>query len=67
LKKNKTPLAENRIGGTLNKMQLSLIEQGGGQYDLRSKQSPQAIGLVKALALKPLPEPILRYQIIKYL
>ncbi|MDB5142893.1 MAG: family transposase [Mucilaginibacter sp.] len=67
LKKNKTPLTENSIRSTLDKMQLSLIEQGGEQYYLRSKQSPQAIDLVEALALKPLPDTILKDQIIKYL
>lgn len=43
LKKNRTPLTENNIRSTLDKMQLSLIEQGGEQYYLRSKQSPQAL------------------------
>lgn len=67
LKKNKTPLTENAIRNTLDKMQLSLIEQAGEQYYLRSKQSPQTAELLQALALKALPDTILKDQIIKYL
>ena len=67
LKKNNTPLTENTIRSTLDKMQLSLIEQAGEQYYLRSKQSPQTAELIQALALKSLPDTILKDQIIKYL
>jgi len=67
LKKNKTPLSENSIRSALDKMQLSLIEQAEQQYYLRSKQTPQITDLITALALKPLPDTILKDQIIKYL
>nr|WP_170122774.1 hypothetical protein [Mucilaginibacter oryzae] len=39
LKKNNTPLPENEIRRTLDKMQLCLVEQAGQQYYLRSKQT----------------------------
>jgi hypothetical protein len=67
LKHNKTALTENAIRATLDKMQLSLIEQAGEQYYLRSKLSPQTADLLQALAIKPLPDTILKDQIIKYL
>lgn len=67
LKKNQTALTENNIRSTLDKMQLSLIEQAGEQYYLRSKQTSQTADLLQALELKPLPDTILKGQIIKYL
>ena len=46
LKKNQTALTENSIRSTLDKMQLSLIEQAGEQYYLRSKQNSQTADLL---------------------
>jgi transposase len=67
LKKNNTPLSENNIRKTLDMMQLSLIEQLGEQYYLRSKQSAQTADMLKILSAKPLPDTFPKQQIIKYL
>jgi transposase len=67
LKKNNTPLTENQLRKTLGQMQLSLVEQAGQQYYLRSKQTTQTHDMLKALGSKPLPDMFLNNQIIKYL
>jgi len=67
LKKNNTPMSENSIRRTLDKMQLSLIEQSGEQYYLRSKQTPETAILLQALDLKALPDTILKHQIVNHL
>lgn len=67
LKKNNMPLSENEIRRTLDKMQLSLVEQAGQQYYLRSKQTSDTASLLKAIVARPLPDMITNNQIIKYL
>jgi len=48
-------------------MQLSLVEQAGQQYYLRSKQTSDTASLLKAIVARPLPDMITNNQIIKYL
>jgi transposase len=67
LKKNNTPLSEDEIRRALDKMQLSLVEQAGQQYYLRSKQSAETGHVLKVLGAKPLPDMFHNSQIINYL
>lgn len=67
LKKNNTPLTEDQIRTTIDKMQLSLVKQGNQQYYLRSKQNKCTADLLQSLSIKPLPDFICKGQIIKYL
>jgi transposase len=67
LKKNNTPLTEDHIRATIDRMQLSLVEQGNQQYYLRSKQTKYTADLLQSLTIKPLPDFICKDQIIKYL
>lgn len=67
LKKNNTPLTEDNIRRTLDKMQLSLVKQGNEQYYIRSKQNKNTADLLQSLFLKSLPDFICKDQIINYL
>ena len=67
LRKNNTPLSEDQIRKTLDQMQLSLVDQAGQQYFLRSRQTPQTGDMLKVLGAKPLPDMFPNDQIIKYL
>ncbi len=67
LKKNNTPLSEDNIRTTIDRMQLSLIKQGNQQYYLRSKQNQCTTDLLQSLSVKPLPDFICKDQIINYL
>jgi transposase len=67
LKKNNTPLSENQIRRTLDHMQLSLVEQGGQQYYLRSKQTAETGHLLKVIGASPLPDMFANNQIVKHL
>lgn len=67
LRKNNTPLSENQIRKTLDQMQLSLVDQAGQQYYLRSKQTTQAGDILSVLGAKSLPDMFSNDQIIKYL
>jgi hypothetical protein len=67
LRKNNTPLSEDNIRKTLDRMQLSLVEQAGEQYYLRSKQTTEATGLLNVLEKDPLPGMFHKNQIIKHL
>lgn len=67
LKKNNTPLSENQIRKALDQMQLSLVEQAGQQYYLRSKQTTEAGHLLRVLGANPMPGMFTNNHIIKYL
>lgn len=67
LKKNNTPLSENQIRRALDQMQLSLVEQAGHQYYLRSKQTREVWHILSAISAKALPDMFANDQIIKYL
>lgn len=67
LKKNNTPLSEDNIRKTLDHMQLSLVEQAGEQYYLRSKQTAETADILNVLATGSLPAMFYKNQIIKYL
>ena len=67
LKKNNTPLSENQIRKALDHMQLSLIDQAGQQYYLRSTQTAQAGDILRVLGAKPLPDMFHNDQIVRYL
>ena len=67
LKQNNTPLSENQIRKTLDQMQLSLVDQAGQQFYLRSKQTTQTGDMLKVLGARPLPDMFANDQIIKYL
>jgi transposase len=51
----KEPFTENSLRKTLNKMQLSLIEQNQEQIYLSSATQPQQAYLLAALGIRPLP------------
>ena len=67
LTKNNTPLSENQIRKTLDQMQLSLVEQAGQQYYLRSKQTTETGHLLRVPGASPLPGMFANNQVIKYL
>ncbi len=67
LRKNNTPLSEDQIRKTLDQMQLSLVDQAGQQYYLRSRQTSQTGDMLKVLGARPLPDMFPNDQIIKYL
>jgi transposase len=67
LKKNNTPLSENQIRKTLDQMQLSLVEQAGQQYYLRSKQTAETGHILAAIGAKPLPDMFANNQTINNL
>jgi transposase len=67
LRKNNTPLSENQIRKTLDQMQLSLVDQAGQQYYLRSKQTTQTSDILSVFGASPLPDVFHNNQIIKYL
>jgi transposase len=67
LRKNNTPLSENQIRKALDQMQLSLVDQAGQQYYLRSKQTGHTTDILRVLGAKPLPDMFPNDQIIKYL
>lgn len=55
LNKNGNEFTETNLRKTLDKMQLSLIEQDGREFLLRSAQSDKEVTLQKRLGLKTLP------------
>lgn len=67
LRRNNTPLSENQIRKALDQMQLSLVDQAGQQYYLRSKLTMQTGDILMVLGAKPLPDMFHNDQIIKYL
>lgn len=54
-KEAKQPLTENSLPKTLDKMQVSLIEQHQEQIFLRSADNPQQKELLTALGIRPIP------------
>ena len=60
LKKQGTPQSENQIRKNLIKMQMSLISQNDKEYFLRSKTEEGAREIMKALAIRELPDLIPR-------
>lgn len=56
LLKQGTPQSENQIRQNLIKMQMSLIEQNDNQYYLRSKTGQGERQLMKAMAIRELPD-----------
>jgi len=67
LKKNNTPLSENQIRKTLDQMQLSLVEQAGQQYYLRSRQTTETGHILRVIGAKPLPDMFANNQLISNL
>ena len=53
LKEKGTPMSENEIRETLDKMQVSLIQQGDNQFYMRSKLTESAQHILKAIGDKP--------------
>ena len=67
LQKNKLPQTENQIRKNLTKMQMSLISQDEHEYYLRSKTEEGAKQIMKALAIRELPDMIPSNSINQYL
>ena len=56
LSKQGTPMSENQIRETLDKMQVSLIRQGDNQFYMRSKLSESARQMLQVVGEKPLAD-----------
>ena len=59
--------SENKLRKTLEKMQVSLVEQSGQQFYIRSAQTQDTESLIKTLEFKTLPEMIVKELINNYL
>jgi len=55
MKKAGQPISENQLRKSLAQMQVSLVEQGGNRFLLRSNHDPDAAGVIKRLGLSQLP------------
>ena len=67
LKKQGTPQSENQIRKNLIKMQMSLITQNNQEYYLRSKTEEGAKQIMKAAAVREIPDFIPQKSINQYL
>jgi transposase len=67
LRRKGTKISENKLRVSVGKMQLSLIEQNGEQFYLRSRQDETARMIINELNLKELPDIIGRYGINQYI
>jgi len=61
------PISENKLWEITSKMELSLIEQSGEEFYLRSKLSEEAKQLLKELKIKELPNMVGRNGINNYI
>lgn len=59
--------SENKLRRVLESMQVSLVEQTGQQFYLRSAQTQDTEELIKNLEIKPMPEMIVKQLINSYL
>jgi transposase len=67
LKRKGTRISENKLWEITRKMELSLIEQSGEEFYLRSNMPEQTILLLKELKLKELPNVIAKNAITDYI
>lgn len=67
LKRNGIKLSENKIWEITSKMQLSLVEQSGDEFYLRSSMSEQTNQVLQTLNLKELPNVIGKNAITNYI
>ncbi|MGM0582558.1 MAG: IS1634 family transposase, partial [Bacteroidota bacterium] len=65
--KNKCQHSEQTIRDHLSKMQVSMINQGGNHFYLRSKKTKISQQLLQAISEKDLPDLFPKEQITNYL
>ena len=67
LRRSGVKISEDKLRVSIGKMQLSLLEQDGEQFYLRSKLDETANAIIKELNIKKLPDIIGKYGITQYI
>jgi len=67
LKERQLPMTEDKLRSYIDKMQLSLVQQGKHQYYLRSYLDDISKAILQKAGIKPMPDIFPKEQIINYL